>query len=106
MTAHELNHDSDSPEEKKRDDKAILFRFLFTLLFVVLGWLSLWVLAAVVLIQFGYLIFDGGISQTFAIIYTGLSALSCGAFGNVLGLISSSADKDTDQDFTQFTDSI
>lgn len=54
----------------------------------------------------GYLIFDGGISQTFAIIYTGLSALSCGAFGNVLGLISSSADKDTDQDFTQFTDSI
>jgi len=54
----------------------------------------------------GYLIFDGGISQTFAIIYTGLSALICGAFGNVLGLISSSTDIDTDQGFTQFTDSI
>ena len=59
MTAQELNHDSDTPEEKKRDDKAILFRFLFTLLFVVLGWLSLWVLAAIVLIQFGFLVFDG-----------------------------------------------
>lgn len=59
MTAQELNHDSDKPEEKKRDDKAILFRFLFTVLFVVLGWLSLWVLAVIVLIQFGFLIFDG-----------------------------------------------
>jgi len=59
MTAQELNHDSDSPEEKKRDNKVILFRFLFTLLFVVIGWLSLLVLAAIVLIQFGYLIFDG-----------------------------------------------
>lgn len=58
MTAQELNHDQDQSEEKKRDDKAILFRFLFTVLFVVLGWLSLWVLAAIVLIQFGFLIFD------------------------------------------------
>ncbi len=59
MTAQELNHDNGETEEKKRDDKALLVRFLFTLLFVVLGWLSLWVLAAIVLIQFGFLIFDG-----------------------------------------------
>ncbi|KAA3645215.1 MAG: DUF4389 domain-containing protein [Proteobacteria bacterium] len=60
MTAQELNHDSDTPKENKRDDKAILARFLFTVLFVVIGWLSLWVLAAIVVIQFGFMIFDGG----------------------------------------------
>ncbi|MFV0542689.1 MAG: DUF4389 domain-containing protein [Marinicella pacifica] len=59
MTTHELNHDNGVNEEKKRDDKTTLFRFLFTLLFVILGWLSLWILAAIVLIQFGFLVFDG-----------------------------------------------
>ncbi len=63
MTTQELNHDNDNPQVKKRDDKAIFFRFLFTLLFVLLGWLSLWVLATIVIIQFGFLIFDGDKNQ-------------------------------------------
>ena len=64
MTAQELNHDHDNTaDEKKRDDKAILARFLFTVLFVIIGWLSLWVLAAIILIQFGFLIFDGDKNQ-------------------------------------------
>lgn len=58
MTAQELNHEKDSSEDKKREDKAILSRFLLTILFVFLGWLSIWVLAAVIIIQFGFMIFD------------------------------------------------
>jgi len=54
MTTNELNDDSNTSRVKSRDGTTIILRFLFTLLFAVLGWLTLWVLAAVILLQFGF----------------------------------------------------
>jgi len=63
MTTNELNNDLNTDEKNNRDYSAILFRFLYTVLFTILGWLSLWVMAAVIILQFGFWVFDGEKNQ-------------------------------------------
>lgn len=63
MTTQELNHDTDASDNQKNDGNSVFSRILLTVLFVFVGWLSLWVLAAYVVVQFGFLIFDGDKNQ-------------------------------------------
>lgn len=63
MTTNELNDDLNTNKENSRDYGAVLYRFLSTILFAVLGWLTLWVLAAVIILQFGFWIFDADKNQ-------------------------------------------
>ena len=41
----------------------VLTRILVTLLFVLIGWLSLWVFGVVVLVQFGFLLITGNLNK-------------------------------------------
>ncbi len=63
MTTKELNDDINTNEKNSRDYGAVFYRFLYTILFTILGWLSLWVLAAVIVLQFGFWVLDGDKNQ-------------------------------------------
>ncbi len=59
------NSNNDKTTQNKTDkfNNDILFRILLTLLFALIGWLSLWVFGAVVLVQFGFLLITGHLNK-------------------------------------------
>lgn len=56
---------AESGENKKNFhfNNDVLTRILVTLLFVLIGWLSLWVFGVVVLVQFGFLLITGNLNK-------------------------------------------
>ena len=54
-----------STETKKETEKnpEIFSRIFYTILFAFIGWMSLWVFAFVVLIQFGFLLITGQVNK-------------------------------------------
>ena len=56
---------ADSTENPKTShlNNELLTRILLTLLFALIGWLSLWVFGVVVLVQFGFLLITGNLNK-------------------------------------------
>ncbi len=56
---------TESGENKKPShfNNDVLTRILVTLLFALIGWLSLWVFGVVVLVQFGFLLITGNLNK-------------------------------------------
>jgi len=55
---------SDSTQEPKtKINNDVITRILITLLFGLIGWVSLWVFAVVVLVQFGFLLITGELNK-------------------------------------------
>ena len=56
---------ADSADDKKsfHINSDVLTRILVTLLFALIGWLSLWVFGFVVLVQFGFLLITGDLNK-------------------------------------------
>ncbi len=54
----------DSTQDKKNENNPEVFnRIFYTILFAIIGWMSLWVFAFVVLIQFGFLLITGQVNK-------------------------------------------
>ena len=65
--AEEIKASSEEAEattqKKSKLNNEVLTRILVTLLFALIGWLSLWIFAFVVLVQFGFLLITGDLNK-------------------------------------------
>lgn len=63
--AETVNSDSSQQTTSKEShiNSALLTRIFVTLLFALIGWLSLWVFGVVVLVQFGFLLITGELNK-------------------------------------------
>lgn len=57
--AEEVSDDAKTAKKDTKFNNDVLARILVTLLFVLIGWVSLWVFGVVVLVQFGFLLITG-----------------------------------------------
>ncbi len=62
-TAVETSQEEKATEFKKDKNPEIFSRIFYTVLFAFIGWMSLWVFAFVVLIQFGFLLITGQVNK-------------------------------------------
>lgn len=62
-TAVETSQEEKAIESKKDKNPEIFSRIFYTVLFAFIGWMSLWVFAFVVLIQFGFLLITGQVNK-------------------------------------------
>ncbi len=62
-TAVETSQEEKATESKKDKNPEIFSRIFYTVLFAFIGWMSLWVFAFVVLIQFGFLLITGQVNK-------------------------------------------
>ncbi len=53
---------SSATQEKDKPETEIFSRIFYTILFAIIGWMSLWVFTFVVLIQFGFLLITGQVN--------------------------------------------
>ena len=53
----------ETPETTPRISNDVLTRIFVTLLFALIGWVSLWVFGVVVLVQFGFLLITGTLNK-------------------------------------------
>lgn len=63
QTGADASENQSKAEQKPIVSSEVLCRIGFTLLFGVIGWLSLMVFAVVVLVQFGFLLFTGEVNK-------------------------------------------
>lgn len=64
--AVETNSTENSTDEVKKEPKIsndVLTRIFVTLLFALIGWVSLWVFGVVILVQFGFLLITGHLNK-------------------------------------------
>lgn len=58
--AEEINSNKEATDKKEtKFNNDVLTRILVTLLFALIGWVSLWVFGLVILVQFGFLLITG-----------------------------------------------
>ncbi len=62
-TVVEMSQEEKATETKKDKNSEIFSRIFYTVLFAFIGWMSLWVFAFVVLIQFGFLLITGQVNK-------------------------------------------
>ncbi len=62
-TAVETSQEEKAIESKKDKNPEIFSRIFYSVLFAFIGWMSLWVFAFVVLIQFGFLLITGQVNK-------------------------------------------
>lgn len=54
---------AETAEKKSKFNNDVLTRILVTVLFALIGWVSLWVFGVVVLVQFGFLLVTGNLNK-------------------------------------------
>lgn len=59
----ETANESASAKKESKINNDVLTRILVTLLFALIGWISLWVFGIVVLVQFGFLLITGTLNK-------------------------------------------
>ncbi len=59
---HQKTAESTTAKKSFHFNSDVLTRILVTLLFALIGWLSLWVFGVVVLVQFGFLLITGNLN--------------------------------------------
>ena len=60
---HQKTAESTTAKKSFHFNSDVLTRILVTLLFALIGWLSLWVFGVVVLVQFGFLLITGNLNK-------------------------------------------